>query len=61
MSVRTDEIADGVFRLSTLVPEVAAPAGGFTFNQYLIRAEQPLLFHTARATCSATSARQWRG
>ena len=45
MTVRTDEIADGVFRLSTLVPEVAAPAG-FTFNQYLVRAEQPLLFHT---------------
>ncbi len=46
MSVRTDEVADGVFRLSTLVAEVAAPAGGFTFNQYLIRADQPLLFHT---------------
>ncbi len=46
MSVRTDEIADGIFRFSTLVPEVAAPAGGFTFNQYLIRADQPLLFHT---------------
>jgi flavorubredoxin len=45
MSVRTDEIADGVFRFSTLVAEVAAPAG-FTFNQYLIRAEAPLLFHT---------------
>ncbi|HEY3694755.1 MBL fold metallo-hydrolase [Phenylobacterium sp.] len=45
MTVRTDEVADGVFRLSTLVPEVAAPAG-FTFNQYLVRAEQPLLFHT---------------
>jgi flavorubredoxin len=42
--VRTDEIADGVFRLSTLVPDIG-PAG-FTFNQYLIRAEQPLLFHT---------------
>ena len=45
MSVRTDEVADGVFRLSTLVPEVAAPAG-FTFNQYLLRADEPLLFHT---------------
>lgn len=45
MTVRTDEIADGVFRFSTFVPEVAAPAG-FTFNQYLIRADQPLLFHT---------------
>jgi flavorubredoxin len=42
--VRTDEIANGIFRLSTLVPD-AGPAG-FTFNQYLIQAEQPLLFHT---------------
>jgi len=45
MSVRTDEIADGIFRLSTLAPEIAAPMG-FTFNQYLIRAREPLLFHT---------------
>jgi flavorubredoxin len=46
MVVKTDEIADGIFRLSTLVPEIAAPAGGFSFNQYLVMAEQPLLFHT---------------
>jgi flavorubredoxin len=45
MTVRIDEVADGVFRLSTFVGEIAAPAG-FTFNQYLILAEQPLLFHT---------------
>lgn len=45
MPIRTNEIADGVFRLSTFVPEVAPPAG-FTFNQYLIRADEPLLFHT---------------
>jgi flavorubredoxin len=40
----THEIADGVYRLSTCVPE-AAP-GGFTFNQYLIDGDEPLLFHT---------------
>lgn len=45
MDVRTHEIADGIFRLCTLVPEIAPPAG-FTFNQYLIVADQPLLFHT---------------
>jgi flavorubredoxin len=45
MTVRTTEIAPGIFRFSTLVPEIAAPAG-FTFNQYLLLAEQPLLFHT---------------
>lgn len=44
MQTRTDEISDGIFRLSTCVPD-AAP-GGFTFNQFLIRADQPLLFHT---------------
>jgi flavorubredoxin len=42
---RTAEIADGIFRFSTYVAEVAAPAG-FTFNQFLIVAEEPLLFHT---------------
>ena len=44
METRCDEIADGIFRLSTHVPEVAPPAG-FTFNQFLILADQPLLFH----------------
>ncbi|MDX9996790.1 MAG: MBL fold metallo-hydrolase [Phenylobacterium sp.] len=45
MDVATDEIAAGVYRLSVYVPEVAAPAG-FTFNHFLIDAEQPMLFHT---------------
>ena len=44
MATRTDEIADGIFRISTLVPEIAPPAG-FGFNQYLVRADEPLLFH----------------
>ncbi|MDP8931341.1 MAG: MBL fold metallo-hydrolase [Actinomycetota bacterium] len=44
METRVDEIADGIYRLSTFNPDVAAPAG-FTFNQFLIRAEEPLLFH----------------
>ncbi len=44
MDTRIDEIADGIFRLSTLVPEVNPPSG-FTFNQFLIRAEQPMLVH----------------
>jgi flavorubredoxin len=44
METRTDEIADGIYRLSTFVPEVAAPAG-FTFNQFLILADEPLLYH----------------
>lgn len=44
METRTDEIADGIYRFSTCVPD-AAP-GGFTFNQFLVRADEPLLFHT---------------
>jgi flavorubredoxin len=44
MQTQIDEIADGVYRLSTCVPE-AAP-GGFTFNQFLIKGVDPLLFHT---------------
>ena len=38
-----DQIADGLFRIST---PVQLPFGGFTFNQYLIVDEAPLLFHT---------------
>jgi flavorubredoxin len=44
MNTLTHEIADGIYRFSTCVPD-AAP-GGFTFNQFLIKADQPLLFHT---------------
>ena len=44
METDITEIADGIYRLSTYVPEVAAPAG-FTFNQFLIDADEPLLFH----------------
>lgn len=44
MDTRIDEIAEGIYRLSTFVPDVAPPAG-FTFNQFLVRAEEPLLFH----------------
>jgi len=43
METRVQEIADGVFRLSTFVPEVTPD--GFTFNQFLIDAEEPMLFH----------------
>ncbi len=42
---RIDEIADGIFRISTPVPPEDFPSG-FTYNQFLIRDEAPLLFHT---------------
>ena len=40
---RVDEVADGIYRIST--PVTVLP-GGFTFNQYLVVDEEPLLFHT---------------
>jgi flavorubredoxin len=40
---RIDEISEGIYRIST--PLTALP-GGFTFNQYLVVDETPLLFHT---------------
>lgn len=43
MKTRTDEIADGIFRFST---RTDVTPDGFTFNQFLITAEEPLLFHT---------------
>ncbi len=42
---RIDEIADGIFRISTPVPPEVVP-GGFTFNQFLVRDQAPLLYHT---------------
>lgn len=45
MQTKIDEIADGIYRLSTYVPEIAPPAG-FAFNSFLIRGDTPLLFHT---------------
>jgi flavorubredoxin len=40
-----DEISSGIYRISTPVPPEALP-GGFTFNQYLIVDDAPLLYHT---------------
>src|SRR6187401_210047 len=49
------EIADGIYRLSTFVPDIAPPAG-FTFNQFLILGDDPLLFHTGlRQMCRRKS------
>lgn len=44
METNASEIAPGILRLSTYVPDIAPPAG-FTFNQFLILADEPLLFH----------------
>lgn len=44
MKTRIDQIADGIYRISTLFPEIAPPAG-FGFNQFLVTADEPLIFH----------------
>ena len=44
-STRIDEITNGIYRISTPVPPEAIP-GGFTFNQYLVVDDSPLLYHT---------------
>jgi len=41
METTSDEIADGIHRFSTYVPEA-----DFMFNQFLVEADEPLLFHT---------------
>ena len=43
MKTKIDEIANNIFRLSTFTADI--PPSGFTFNQYLIKADAPLLFH----------------
>ncbi len=40
---RVDEVGEGIYRISTPVSHVP---GGFSFNQYLIADDQPMLFHT---------------
>ena len=43
MKTDVTEIADKIYRLSTFVAQVGP--SGFTFNQFLIDADEPLLFH----------------
>ncbi|WP_436796404.1 MBL fold metallo-hydrolase [Actinospongicola halichondriae] len=38
------EIADDTYRISTWIPDVSPE--GFTFNQFLVMGDEPLLFHT---------------
>jgi len=44
MQTNVDQIAERIYRISTCIPELAP--GGFTFNQFLVDAEEPLLYHT---------------
>src|SRR5262245_10707923 len=42
---RIDEINDGIYKIHTPLPPSVVP-GGFSFTQYLIVADEPLLVHT---------------
>jgi len=44
MTTNLDEIAPNIYRLSTVVADIGPT--GFTFNQFLLDDEDPLLFHT---------------
>lgn len=43
---RVDEIAAHIYRISTPIPPNPSLPAGFTFNQFLILDDEPLLFHT---------------
>lgn len=43
MDTTVHEIAEGVYRLSTFVPDIEP--FGLTFNQFLLTGDEPLLFH----------------
>jgi flavorubredoxin len=45
-NTRIDEIADRIFRISTPVPPNRMLPAGFTFNQFLILDDEPVMFHT---------------
>jgi flavorubredoxin len=54
MQTGIDQIGDRIYRISTCIPDIAP--GGFTFNQFLIDADEPLLYHTGmRALFPAVS------
>ena len=48
MQATLDEISDGIYRISTFIPQVGPE--GFTFNQFLVTGEDSLLFHTGPRT-----------
>ncbi len=49
------EVADGIYRINTPVT-LPGGVGQFSFNQYLVRDDEPLLFHTGlRALCPVVS------
>ena len=58
MQPTVNEIADGIYRISTWIPEVSPE--GFTFNQFLVIGEEPLLSILVCGVCSPSWPRRWR-
>src|SRR3954463_13182857 len=46
METTINEIAPDIIRFSTYIPDIGP--GGFTFNQFVVKGEQPFLFHTGQ-------------
>ena len=44
-AVAVDEIADGIYRIATPL-DIPGDPHGFSFNQYLVADDEPLLYHT---------------
>jgi hypothetical protein len=44
MDVKVDEIGDQIYRVSMFMPHVRPPSG-LTFNEFVVLADEPLLFH----------------
>jgi len=44
MTTKVDEVAPAIYRLSTFAPDIGPT--GFTFNQFLLDDDEPMLFHT---------------
>jgi flavorubredoxin len=44
MDLRTDEIADKIYRVSAFVPQGAA-GRGFSYNHFVVDGDEPMLFH----------------
>jgi len=54
VTTNVEEIGPRIYRLSTFVPEIGPT--GFTFNQFLLDDDEPLLFHTGHRSMFASVA-----
>jgi flavorubredoxin len=53
--ISVDEVADGIYRISSWLPAVV-DGHGITINVFLVMADEPLLFHTGLRACLPATA-----